>query len=93
MVLEAFSVSHGKASAYLPVIELLHGYFGIVKGDEPASRREKVAKRIDDLDSSLQTRSPTFTRCLGSRTTSCVWQPWIRNSGGRARSRPLFAFC
>ena len=29
MVLETFSVSHGKASAYLPVIDLLHGYFEI----------------------------------------------------------------
>ena len=27
MVLETFSVSHGKASAYLPTLELLHGYF------------------------------------------------------------------
>ena len=27
MVLEAFSVSHGKASAYLPVIDLLHELF------------------------------------------------------------------
>jgi hypothetical protein len=27
MVLEAFSVSHGKASAYLPVIDLLYDYF------------------------------------------------------------------
>jgi len=30
MVLEAFSVSHGKATAYLPVIEQLHDYFRIV---------------------------------------------------------------
>ena len=29
MVLEAFSVSHGKASAYLPVIDLLRSYFEI----------------------------------------------------------------
>ena len=29
MVLETFSVSHGKASAYQPVIDLLHNYFGI----------------------------------------------------------------
>ncbi len=29
MVLETFSVSHGKASAFLPVIDLLHGYFKI----------------------------------------------------------------
>jgi class 3 adenylate cyclase len=27
MVLEAFSVSHGKATAYLPLIDLLHEYF------------------------------------------------------------------
>ena len=57
-VLEASSVSHGKGSSYLPVIELLHGYFGIVKGDEPASRREKVAKRLADLDSSLEATLP-----------------------------------
>src|SRR5882724_5288759 len=29
MVLETFSISHGKASAYLPVIDLLRNYFGI----------------------------------------------------------------
>ena len=29
MVLETFSVSHGKASAYLPVIELLRNYFEV----------------------------------------------------------------
>src|SRR5499427_59216 len=29
MVLEAVSVSHGKASAYLPLVELLHDYFRI----------------------------------------------------------------
>src|SRR5271170_6439867 len=29
MVLEAFSVSHGKASAYLPLLDLLHTYFKI----------------------------------------------------------------
>ena len=27
LVLEAYSVSHGKASPYLPVIELLKSYF------------------------------------------------------------------
>ncbi len=29
MVLEAFSVSHGKAAAFLPVIDLLWSYFEI----------------------------------------------------------------
>jgi predicted ATPase len=42
MVLEPFSVSHGKASAYLPVIELLHSYLNIDAGDDGRRRREKV---------------------------------------------------
>jgi class 3 adenylate cyclase/tetratricopeptide (TPR) repeat protein len=57
-VLESSSVSHGKTSAYLPVIELLRDYFGISKGDDPTSRRQKVARRIAKLDSSLETALP-----------------------------------
>src|SRR4029079_17040376 len=57
-VLEASSVSHGKGSSYLPVIELLHGYFGFAKGDDPATRRERIAKRIADLDASLEAALP-----------------------------------
>src|SRR5882672_7236887 len=40
MVLEAYSVSHGKASAYLPVIDLLRNYFDISAGDDERKRRE-----------------------------------------------------
>jgi len=39
MVLEAYSVSHGKASAYLPVIELLKQYFGIALEDDARKRQ------------------------------------------------------
>jgi hypothetical protein len=35
LLLETFSVSHGKASAHLPAIELLHGYFDIHPEDDP----------------------------------------------------------
>ena len=41
-LLEAYSVSHGKASAWLPVLELLRGYFGIEDADDAMTRREKV---------------------------------------------------
>jgi hypothetical protein len=44
------SVSHGKAAAYLPVLELLHAYFKIVAEDDPRTRREKIAGRITILD-------------------------------------------
>ena len=41
MVLETFSVSHGKASAYLPVIDLLHNYFEIASEDDERTRRAR----------------------------------------------------
>src|SRR5262249_17943793 len=54
MVLEAFSVSHGKASAYLPVLDLLHSYFDIKSEDDARKRREKVAGKITVLDRTLE---------------------------------------
>jgi len=54
MVLEAFSVSYGKASAYLPMIDLLQGYFKITAEDDPRTRREKVNGRIVTLDPALE---------------------------------------
>jgi tetratricopeptide (TPR) repeat protein len=54
MMLEAFSVSHGKASAYLPVLDLLHSYFEIKSDDDARKRREKVTGRVLALDRSLE---------------------------------------
>ena len=65
MVLETFSVSHGKASAYQPVIDLLHNYFGISAGDDPRKRREKVAGRIAILDRALEDALPYLNSLLG----------------------------
>jgi class 3 adenylate cyclase len=62
MVLETFSISHGKASAYLPVLDLLQGYFQIAGGDDERTRREKVAGRLSMLDPSLEdTRAYLFS--------------------------------
>jgi class 3 adenylate cyclase/uncharacterized protein YcbX len=65
LVLETFSISHGKASAYLPVIELLHGYFGIDAGDDGRRRREKVAGKIAILDRTLEDTLPYLFGLLG----------------------------
>jgi predicted ATPase len=54
LVLEAYSVSHGKASAYLPLLELLRDYFRIATEDEQRLRREKVAGKIMILDRGLK---------------------------------------
>ncbi len=62
MVLETLSVSHGKASAYLPVIELLRNYFRLANEDDERIRREKVAGRLSMLDPSLEnTRAYLFS--------------------------------
>jgi AAA ATPase domain/Adenylate and Guanylate cyclase catalytic domain len=58
MVIETFSVPHGKTSAYLPIIDLLHGYFGINPGDDSRRRREKVAGRVVALDRALDDTLP-----------------------------------
>jgi len=65
MVLETFSVSHGKASAYFPVIDLLHGYFRIASDDDARGRREKVAGKIAILDRSLEDVLPYLFGLLG----------------------------
>ena len=65
MVLETFSVSHGKASAYFPVIDLLHNYFRITSDDDARARREKVAGKIAILDRSLEDSLPYLFGLLG----------------------------
>jgi class 3 adenylate cyclase len=65
MVLEAYSVSHGKASAWLPVLELLRKYFGIADGDDTATRREKVRAALTALDPALQDTQPYLFGLLG----------------------------
>jgi adenylate cyclase len=63
-VLEAFSVAHGKGSAFLPVIELLHSYFGIEQDDAPAIRRQRVRAKIGELDPALDTALPFINSLL-----------------------------
>ncbi len=65
MVLETFSVSHGKASAYLPVLDLLHGYFKIAGDDDERTRREKLTGRVLALDRSLEDALPYLFSLLG----------------------------
>jgi class 3 adenylate cyclase/predicted ATPase len=64
-VLEAFSFSHGKASSYLPVIDLLHSYFKITSEDDQRTRREKIAGRIAILDRTLEDAIPHLYSLLG----------------------------
>src|SRR6202167_5124738 len=65
MVLETFSVSHGKASGYFPVIALLHNYFKIIGDDDERSRRAKVIGAVLALDRALEDTLPYMFALLG----------------------------
>jgi predicted ATPase len=65
LVLEAYSVSHGKATAYLPVIELLKSYFRIEPQDDERQRRAKVTGQVLVLDRSLEDTLPYLFALLG----------------------------
>jgi class 3 adenylate cyclase/tetratricopeptide (TPR) repeat protein len=64
-VLEAYSVSHGKASAWLPVLELLRGYFDIRDTDDAAARREKIRTALGALAPTLNDALPYLLGLLG----------------------------
>ena len=65
LVLEAFSFSHGKASAYLPVVDLLKSYFRIADRDDARTRREKVTGKVLALDRALEDTLPHLFALLG----------------------------
>jgi class 3 adenylate cyclase/tetratricopeptide (TPR) repeat protein len=65
LILEAFSVSHGQASPYLPLIDLLRNYFHFSLDDDARKRREKVAGKVLMLDRALEETLPYLFGLLG----------------------------
>jgi class 3 adenylate cyclase/tetratricopeptide (TPR) repeat protein len=64
LVLESGSVSHGKATAYLPIIDLLKNYFQIDGADDARRIREKVTGKVLTLDENLRPTVPAFLAIL-----------------------------
>src|SRR5262249_384269 len=65
LVLEAYSVSYGKASAYLPLIELLKSYFLLQPPDEERGRRQKAIGQVLERDRRLEDTLPYLFALLG----------------------------
>jgi class 3 adenylate cyclase/tetratricopeptide (TPR) repeat protein len=63
-VLEAASVSYGKATPYFPVVELLKRYMHVEDGDEPRIVRAKVTGHLLTLDEALQEAIPALLALL-----------------------------
>jgi len=73
-VLESRSVSYGKATSYLPVIELLKTYFKIGERDTHRDIQEKIFGKVMTLDRALEPTLPALLVLLGVRVDDASWQ-------------------
>ena len=74
LIIESGSVSYGKATAYLPVIDLLKAYFRIEDRDDVRMIREKVIGKLFTLDESLKSTLPVFLTLLDVPVDDTTWQ-------------------
>src|SRR5262249_8479982 len=73
LVLQSASLSYGKATAYLPVIELLRGYFEIESRDDPRKIREKVTGKVLTLAPALAPTVNPFLALLDVPVDEASW--------------------
>ena len=88
LVLESASVSYGKATSYLPVIDLLKGYFKIQDRDDLREIREKVTGKLLTLDAALEPTLPALLALLDVPVDDAAWQTL---DPGQRRQRTLDA--
>src|SRR6516162_7568203 len=73
LILESGSVSYGKATPYLPVIELLKSYFRIQDRDDQREIRERVAGKLLMLDRALEPLLPLLLALLDVPVDDAAW--------------------
>jgi class 3 adenylate cyclase/tetratricopeptide (TPR) repeat protein len=73
LVLESSSISYGKASPYLPVIDLCKSYFRIETRDDARGIQEKVTGKLLTLDESLRPLVPGFLALLDVPADDASW--------------------
>jgi len=74
LLLASHSVSYGKATAYLPVLDLLKGYFQIEPHDDARRLCEKVTGKLLTLDRALEPILPAFLALLEVPVEDPQWQ-------------------
>jgi class 3 adenylate cyclase/tetratricopeptide (TPR) repeat protein len=72
-ILESASVSYGKTTSYLPVIDLLKSYFKIQDQDDAREIREKVTGKLLTLHEGLRPLLPPLLALLGVPVDDSAW--------------------
>jgi len=86
LILESGSVSYGKATNYLPTIDLLRAYFTIESTDDPRKIREKVTGKLLSLDRQLE---PCIPPILWLLDVPIEDESWARLDPPQRRQRIL----
>jgi class 3 adenylate cyclase/tetratricopeptide (TPR) repeat protein len=73
VVLETGSVSYGMATPYLPVIDLLKGYFRLEETDDKLDIREKVIGKLLALDRGLAPVLPAVLALFDAQNDDLQW--------------------
>jgi class 3 adenylate cyclase/tetratricopeptide (TPR) repeat protein len=84
-MLKATSVSYGKGTSYLPVIDLLKSYFTIHDRDEPGEIAEKVTSTVLALDRAMESILPALLALLDLPVNDVAWQR-LEPAGRRQRT-------
>jgi class 3 adenylate cyclase/tetratricopeptide (TPR) repeat protein len=74
LMLESSSTSYGKATSYLPLIDLLKAYFQLEDRDDGRRMREKLTGRLLTLDPALGPAVPAFLALLEVPVGDPQWQ-------------------
>jgi class 3 adenylate cyclase/tetratricopeptide (TPR) repeat protein len=74
LVLQGSSVSYGKATSYLPVIDLLKTYFAIEDRDGPRTVREKLTGKLLTLDRAQEDSLPALLSLLDVPADDPKWE-------------------
>ena len=88
LVLESASVSYGKATPYVPVIDLLKRYAHVEEHDDIRTIRAKVTGQVVTLDAALQDTGPALLSLLDALPDD---SPFLQLDPPQRRQRTLTA--